>query len=54
MKKKNGQGHKPVKQLRFCKSGAAEIEKQYATHYVDQQRVKELKVQREERSKAEE
>lgn len=29
--------------LRFSKSGSADIEKAYATHYVDQKRVKQLK-----------
>jgi hypothetical protein len=43
MKKKNGQGHKPVIPLRFSKSGNPEIEKQYATHYVDKARIQELK-----------
>ncbi|MCD8053707.1 MAG: hypothetical protein LUF00_06630 [Lachnospiraceae bacterium] len=45
MKKKNGQGHKPVRQLRFSKSGNPEIEKAYATHYVDRQRNAEIKVE---------
>ena len=35
VKKKNGQGYKPVIPLRFSKSGNPEIEKAYATHYVD-------------------
>jgi hypothetical protein len=43
LKKKNGQGHKPVIPLRFSKSGYFEIEKQYATHYVDKARIRELK-----------
>jgi len=43
MKKKGGQGHKPVIPLRFSKSGNAGIEKQYATHYVDKARIQELK-----------
>jgi len=43
VKKKGGQGHKPVIPLRFSKSGNAEIEKQYATHYVDKKRLQEMK-----------
>lgn len=42
-KKKNGQGHKPVRQLRFSKSGNSDIERAYATHYVDGQRIAEIK-----------
>lgn len=45
MKKKNGQGHKPVKRLQFSKSGRAEIEKVYATHYLDEKRIAELKME---------
>ena len=40
---KKKQGHKPVLPLRFIKSGKPEIEKAYATHYVDRKRVEELK-----------
>lgn len=47
VKKKNGQGHKPVGPLRFSKSGNAEIEKNYATHYVDSRRIAEIKGQSE-------
>ena len=47
VKKKNGQGHKPVVPLRFSKSGNAEIEKNYATHYVDSRRIAEIKGQSE-------
>lgn len=43
MKKRNGQGHKPVRQLRFSKSNNPEIEKSYATHYLDEKRIAELK-----------
>ena len=43
VKKKNGQGHKPVIPLRFSKSGAPEIERCYATHFVDTKRVIQLK-----------
>ena len=35
VKKKSGQGHKQVTQLRFSKSGNPEIERWYATHFVD-------------------
>ena len=43
VKKKNGQGKKPVIKLKFSKSGADDIEKWYATHFVDTKRIKELK-----------
>lgn len=43
VKKKNGQGHKPVISLRFSKSGNSDIEKQYATHFVDTEKIKQLK-----------
>lgn len=43
MKKKGGQGHKPVIPLRFSKSGDPEIERWYATHFVDTKRVSQLK-----------
>ena len=43
VKKKNGQGHKPVIPLRFTKSGNPEVEKSYATHFVDSKRIAELK-----------
>ena len=36
-------GHKVTIPLRFSKSGNPEVEKQYATHYVDQARAEELK-----------
>lgn len=42
-KKKTGQGYKPVRQLRFSKSGNPEIGKAYATHYVDGQIIEKLK-----------
>lgn len=48
-KKKNGQGHKPVYPLRFSKSGKVEIEKAYATHYVDSIRIAALKERREQK-----
>ncbi|MCI9470866.1 MAG: hypothetical protein HFH56_06590 [Lachnospiraceae bacterium] len=41
VKKKHG--HKPVIPLRFSKSGDPEIEKVYATHYVDLGRAEQLK-----------
>ncbi|MGN0341227.1 MAG: hypothetical protein ACI4DO_00375 [Roseburia sp.] len=47
VKKKNGQGHKPVLPLRFSKSGNPEIEKWYATHFVDMKRITQLKEQAE-------
>lgn len=46
VKKKDGQGRKTVILLRFSKSGAAEIERGYATHYVAEHRVAELKAER--------
>ena len=46
-KKKNGQGHKPVYPLRFSKSGKAEIEKAYATHFLDPKRIEEIKAEAE-------
>lgn len=45
VKKKNGQGHKSVIPLRFSKSGDPEIEKWYATHFVDSKKTAELKPQ---------
>lgn len=43
VKKKNGQRKKPVIKLKFSKSGADDIEKWYATHFVDTKRIEELK-----------
>ena len=43
VKKKTGQGHTPVIRLRFSKSGDAETPKAYATHYIDGNRIAELK-----------
>ena len=43
VKKKGGQGHKPVIPIRFSKSGNNDIEKSYSTHFVDVNRVKQLK-----------
>ncbi len=45
VKKKNGQGHKPVVPLRFSKSGSPEIEKSYATHFVDLKRTAQRKTE---------
>ena len=41
VKKKHG--HRPVILLRFSKSGKPEIEKAYATHYVDIKKIEQLK-----------
>ena len=46
VKKKGGQGHRPVIPLRFSKAGKEDIEKQYATQFVDSKRVAELKSHR--------
>lgn len=43
VKKPTGQGHKPVIPLRFSKSGKSEIEKWYATHFVDATRIANMK-----------
>ena len=43
VKKKGGQGKKPVIPLRFSKSGDPEIEKWYATHFVDTKQIAALK-----------
>lgn len=43
VRKKSGQGHKPVVPLRFSKSGSPDIERTYATHYVDLERTTQLK-----------
>ena len=45
VKKKGGQGKKPVIPLRFSKSENPEIEKWYATHFVDSKRIAFLKEQ---------
>ena len=47
-KKKDGQGRKPVILLRFSKSGDPEVEKWYATHFVDTKRVAEIKAMKQE------
>ena len=46
VKKKSGQGHKPVIRLRFGKSGDPDIERWYSTHFVDAKKIAELKEQR--------
>lgn len=43
VKKKGGQGKKPVIILKFSKSGSEDIEKSYATHYVDVKAIEKLK-----------
>ena len=43
VKKKNGQGKKPVIKLRFSKSGSEDIEKQYAIHFVDTKKIEKMK-----------
>lgn len=50
MKKRNGQGHKPVVQLRFSKSGDPDIERWYGTHFVDSRRLEQLKAEKEKQS----
>ena len=43
VKKKNGQGKKPVIKLRFSKSGSEDIEKWYAAHFVDTKKIEKMK-----------
>ena len=43
VKKKNGQGKKPVIKLRFSRSGSEDIEKWYATHFVDTKKIEKMK-----------
>ena len=43
VKKRNGQGRKPVIKLRFSKSGSDDIEKWYAIHFVDMRIMEDLK-----------
>ena len=45
-KKKSGQGRKPVIPLRFSKSGKEDIERAYATHFVDVKQIKQIKQDR--------
>ena len=49
---KKRHGHKPVIPLRFSKSGNPEIEKAYATHYVDLGRAEQLKKEKTEKAAA--
>ena len=49
---KKKHGHKAVIPLRFSKSGNPEIERAYATHYVDLGRVEQLKKERQEKADA--
>ena len=44
VKKKNGQGRRPVIPLLFSKSGDPVLERRYATHYIESKRVEQLKV----------
>ena len=46
---KKKQGHKAAIPLRFSKSGNPEIERAYATHYVDTDRIEQLKKERQEK-----
>lgn len=46
---KKRHGHKQVIPLRFSKSGKPEIERAYATHYVDSKRIEQLKKEAENR-----
>ena len=43
VKKKNGQGKKPVIKLRFSKSGSEDTENWYATHFVDTKIIEKMK-----------
>ncbi len=42
-KKKGGRGRKPIIPLRFSKSGKGDIERAYATHFVDAKRIEQIK-----------
>lgn len=46
-KKKSGQDRKPVIQLRFSKSGREDIERAYATHFVNVERTEQIKKEKE-------
>ncbi|MDL2319037.1 hypothetical protein LJC74_08220 [Eubacteriales bacterium OttesenSCG-928-A19] len=50
VKKPTGQGRKPVIPLRFSKSGKPDIEKWYATHFVDAARIAALKLETQDRA----
>lgn len=43
IKKKSGQGKKKIIPLRFSKNGNPDVEKWYATHFVDIRRIQEIK-----------
>ena len=43
VKKKNGQGKKPVIKLRFSKSGSEDTENWYATHFVDTKIIEKMR-----------
>lgn len=43
VKGKPGQGHKPAIQLQFSKSGNPNVERWYATHFLDLKRIEALK-----------
>ena len=49
---KKNKGQRQTVQLRFSKSGNPEIEKSYATHYVDLERTAQLKAERAEKQAA--
>ena len=42
-KKRDGQGEKKIIPLQFSKSGNPDVEKWYATHFVDIKRLQEIK-----------
>ena len=46
VKKKGGQGRKPVIRLRFSKTGDENVERWYSTHFVDKNRIEYLKQQK--------
>lgn len=48
VKNKSEQGRRPVIPLRFSKSGNPEIERWYATHFLDLKRIAELKAEKSE------
>lgn len=47
---KNGGNGRKTSPLRFSKSGNAFVEQAYATHYLDQKRIIELKAQKDEKT----
>lgn len=50
---KSGKGRKPVILLRFSKSGKEDIERAYATHFVDVKRTEQIKKEKEDKLKRE-